>query len=148
MPNHISITYIPHSLLELLKNSLSFGSRVVRFVFLRADETCVGRNDATSNRTHWKHVKVACLGSMDLASGQSRGLLHFLPSKLSPRGVVRAFTSMAQDPSIRSRLHVPPSSSHTCLLAFLNARQSVFFWIMCTFMLFDFLRTCEFSSKF
>lgn len=35
----------------------------------------------------------AWLGSMDLASGQSRGLLHFLPSKLSPRGVVRAFTS-------------------------------------------------------
>lgn len=35
----------------------------------------------------------AWLGSMDLASGQSRGLLHFLPSKLSPRGVVRAFAS-------------------------------------------------------
>lgn len=38
----------------------------------------------------------AWLGSMDLASGQSRGLLHFLPSKLSPRGVVRAFTFECQ----------------------------------------------------
>lgn len=37
--------------------------------------------------TRWKHRESACLGSMDLASGQSRGLLRFLPSKLSPRGV-------------------------------------------------------------
>lgn len=34
---------------------------------------CVGR------RT--RHYKVACHGSMDLASGQSRGLLHFLASR-------------------------------------------------------------------
>lgn len=43
--------------------------------------------DTVEAGTRWKHRESACLGSMDLASGQSRGLLRFLPSKLSPRGV-------------------------------------------------------------
>ena len=61
-----------------------------------------------SRETVYTASQQRCLGSMDLASGQSRGLLHFLPSKLSPRGVVRAFTSASRLRSLalstRSRL--------------------------------------------